>query len=99
MIAAPIYFATQNKKLTVFACLISGLAEPLRALIGYFLLKSLLSPETFGWVFGVIVGIMVFLALDELLPAAKRYVDGHEAVYGLVGGIAVMAIRLALFAV
>ncbi|MDO4895134.1 zinc transporter ZupT [Moraxella sp.] len=98
-IAAPIYFATQNKKLTVFACLISGLAEPLGALIGYFVLKSFLLPETFGWVFGIIAGIMVFLALDELLPAAKRYADGHETVYGLAGGMAVMAISLALFAV
>lgn len=79
--------------------MISGLAEPLGVLIGYFVLKSLLSPETFGWVFGVITGIMVFLALDELLLAAKRYADGHEAVYGLSGGMAVMAISLVLVAV
>lgn len=98
-IAAPIYFATQNKKLTVLACLISGLAEPLGAAIGFFVLKSFLSPETFGWVFGIIAGIMVFLALDELLPAAKRYADGHETVYGLAGGMAVMAASLALFSV
>ena len=96
-IAAPIYFATQNKRLTVLACLISGLAEPLGAVRGYFILKPFLSPEIFGWVFGIIAGAMVFLAMDELLPAAKRYSAGHETVYGLVGGMGVIAISLALF--
>ncbi|MNV55536.1 zinc transporter ZupT [compost metagenome] len=47
--------------------------------------------------FGLIAGIMVFLALDELLPAAKRYAKGHETVYGLVIGMATIAISLVLF--
>lgn len=96
-IAAPIYFATQDKKLTVFACFLSGLAEPLGAIIGYLLLKPFLSPAIFGGVFGVIAGIMVFLSMDELLPAAKRYAVGHETVYGLVVGMATLAISLIIF--
>ncbi|MCP1660977.1 zinc transporter ZupT [Neisseria perflava] len=96
-IAAPVYFATRNKKLTVLACLVSGLAEPLGAVLGYTLLKPFLSPAAFGSVFGFISGIMVFLALDELLPSAKRYSDGHETVYGLTSGMAVMALSLVLF--
>ena len=51
----------------------------------------------FGAVFGIIAGVMVFLALDELLPAAKRYAKGHETVYGLVTGMAALAISLVLF--
>ncbi|MFB6349048.1 zinc transporter ZupT [Moraxella sp. ZJ142] len=96
-IAAPIYFATQNKQLTVLACFISGLAEPLGAVMGYAILRPFLSPAIFGWVFGIIAGAMVFLAMDELLPAAKRYSDGHETVYGLIGGMAAISISLALF--
>ncbi|MDO5652326.1 MAG: zinc transporter ZupT [Moraxella sp.] len=96
-IAAPIYFATQNKGLTVFACLISGLAEPLGAILGYFILMPFMSDMVFGAVFGFIAGVMVFLALDELLPAAKRYSAGHETVYGLVGGMVMMAMSLVLF--
>lgn len=95
-IAAPIYYATKNKTLTIVACLLSGLAEPIGALVGYFLLKPFISPPVFGAVFGVIAGIMVFLALDELLPAAKRYSVGHETVYGLVAGMTVLAISLVL---
>lgn len=96
-IAAPVYFASKNKTLTVAACVVSGLAEPFGALLGYFFLQPFLSPTVFGCVFGMIAGVMVFLALDELLPAAKRYSDGHETVYGLTTGMSVMAISLVLF--
>ena len=96
-IAVPVYFATHNKGYAFGASLLSGLAEPVGALIGYLLLSRVLTPAVFGGVFGVIAGIMVFLALDELLPAAKRYAKGHETVYGLVGGMATLAISLVLF--
>jgi ZIP family zinc transporter len=56
-----------------------------------------MTPAVFGSVFGLIAGVMVFLSLDELLPAAKRYAKGHETVYGLVGGMAVLAVSLILF--
>jgi len=79
------------------ASLLSGLAEPVGAAIGYFALSGVLSHSTFGIVFGMIAGVMVFLALDELLPAAKRYAKGHETVYGLVSGMATLAISLVLF--
>jgi hypothetical protein len=68
------------------------LAEPVGAALGYWLLSGSLSHATFGWVFGLIAGVMVFLALDELLPAAKRYAKGHETVYGLVAGMGTLAI-------
>jgi ZIP family zinc transporter len=48
-------------------------------------------------VFGAIAGAMVFLALDELLPTAKRYAQGHETVYGMVIGMAAIAVSLMLF--
>lgn len=96
-IAAPVYFATRKKGFTVLMCLLSGLAEPLGALLGYVALRPFLSHTVFGIVFGLIAGVMVFLSLDELLPAAKRYAKGHETVYGLVSGMAVMALSLVLF--
>ncbi|WP_198344845.1 zinc transporter ZupT [Neisseria chenwenguii] len=96
-IAAPVYFATKSRRKTVLACLVSGLAEPLGAVLGYVFLKPFLSPAVFGTVFGLIAGVMVFLALDELLPAAKRYSDGHETVYGLTTGMGVIALSLVLF--
>ncbi len=96
-IAIPVYYATGDKKLTLFACSISALAEPVGALLGYLVLAPFLSPFVFGSVFGVIAGAMVFLAMDELLPTAKRYASGHDAVYGMVIGMACIALSLVLF--
>ena len=96
-IAVPVYFATNNKTYAFVACLLSGLAEPVGAIVGYVLLRPFLSDAVFGAVFGLIAGVMVFLALDELLPAAKRYAKGHETVYGLVTGMGALAISLVLF--
>ncbi|WP_058833531.1 zinc transporter ZupT [Luteimonas abyssi] len=96
-IAVPVYYATNNKGLAFGASLLSGLAEPVGAIIGYLLLAPVMSDAVFGGVFGLIAGVMVFLALDELLPAAKRYAKGHETVYGLVAGMSALALSLVLF--
>lgn len=50
-----------------------------------------------GILFGAVAGIMVFISLDELLPTAREYGQGHSSIYGLVGGMAVMALSLLLF--
>ena len=96
-IAVPVYYATGRKRYAFVASLLSGLAEPVGAAIGYVLLAAVLSEAVFGALFGIIAGVMVFLAIDELLPAAKRYARGHETVYGLVSGMGVLAISLVLF--
>lgn len=96
-IAIPVYYATGSRAKAVGATVISAVAEPAGALIGYLLLAPFLTPAVFGAVFGVIAGVMVFLAIDELMPEAKRYSKGHEAVYGMVMGMAAMALSLVLF--
>lgn len=96
-IAVPVYYATGSKKKAIGAAAISAIAEPAGAIIGYLLLAPFLSPSVFGAVFGVIAGVMVFLALDELMPEAKRYSVGHEAPYGMIIGMSAMALSLVLF--
>ncbi|MCB9983980.1 MAG: zinc transporter ZupT [Rhodospirillales bacterium] len=96
-IAIPVYYATGDKRLTLLACLLSAVAEPIGALLGYLVLAPFLTPYVFGSVFGVIAGAMVYLSLDELLPTAKRYSSGHDAVYGMVIGMASIALSLILF--
>lgn len=96
-IAIPVYYATGSRLKSLGAVTLSALAEPVGAAIAFSVLAPFLSPAVFGGVFGVIAGAMVFLALDELLPAAKRYAKGHETVYGMVSGMAVIALSLVLF--
>ena len=57
-----------------------------------------LSPTLFGVLFASVAGIMVFISLDELLPAAEKYGEHHLSIYGLIVGMGVMAISLLMFA-
>ena len=67
------------------------------ALLGYALLRPFFSDSAFGVTFGSVAGIMVFISLDELLPASREYGRGHLSLYGLIAGMAVMAVSLLLF--
>ncbi len=97
-VSVPIYYATSSKKKAFLHSFLSGLAEPLGALIGYLLLMPFLNPAVFGILFAAVAGIMVFISLDELLPAAREYGKHHWSIYGLIAGMAVMAVSLLLFA-
>ncbi len=96
-VSVPIYYATGNRRKSFWLSFFSGLAEPVGAIIGYLILAPFLNDNIFGILFGMIAGIMVFISLDELLPAAEKYGKHHHAIYGLVGGMAVMAFSLLLF--
>ena len=97
-VSAPIFYATKSRKKAFLLSFSSGLAEPVGALIGYFVLRSIFSETTFGVIFASVAGIMVYISLDELLPTAEEYGEHHLAIGGLISGMFVMAISLLLFA-
>ena len=95
-VSVPIYYATGDKRKAFRLSFLSGLSEPIGALIGYLILMPFMGPLTFGILFASVAGIMVFISLDELLPAAREYGEHHLSIYGMVGGMAVMAVSLLL---
>lgn len=97
-VSVPVFYATGDRKRAFWLSFLSGLAEPVGAIIGYLVLVPFLNDNIFGVIFGMIAGIMVFISLDELLPAAEEYGKHHHAIYGLVAGMAVMAFSLLLLA-
>ena len=102
-VSVPIYYATGSRmKAFVWSCL-SGLAEPIGAFCLWAVLaciyqNPLFTPPVFllGLISAAVAGIMVFISLDELLPASRTYGRGHDSLYGLVAGMAIMAISLIL---
>ncbi len=96
-VAVPIYYATQSKKKAFTLSFFSGLAEPMGALLGFFIFYRFLTDTMFGFMFAAVAGIMVFISLDELLPAASKYGEHHLSIYGLVAGMGVMALSLLMF--
>lgn len=96
-VSVPIYYSTGSRKKAFWYSFASGLSEPIGALIGFILLRELFNEVTFGILFGAVGGIMVYVSIDELIPTAKRYDLGHKAIYGMVIGMAVMALSVLLF--
>jgi ZIP family zinc transporter len=96
-VAIPIYCATGNRKRALLLSMLSGLAEPAGAIIGYLILLPILNDIVFGILFAAVAGIMVFISLDELLPTAREYGEHHLSIYGLIAGMIVMALSLIMF--
>ncbi|MBE0642426.1 MAG: zinc transporter ZupT [Bacteroidales bacterium] len=96
-VSVPIYYATGSKRRAFWNSFASGLAEPIGALIGYLILMPIMGPLVFGLLFAGVAGIMVFISLDELLPAAREYGEHHVSIYGMIAGMVVMALSLLLF--
>ncbi len=95
-VSIPVYYATGSRRKAFCFSFLSGLAEPLGALIGWLVLMPYLTDTLFGIIFAGVAGIMVFISIDELLPSAREYGEHHLSIYGLIGGMAVMGVSLIL---
>jgi len=97
-ISVPIFEATGSRAKAFWYAFWAGIAEPLGAVLGYFLFLQFFADinAVLGTVFAFVGGIMIYIALDELLPAAQEFGEHHLALSGLFAGMAVMALSLLL---
>jgi ZIP family zinc transporter len=95
-VSMPIYFATGSKKKAFLLSFLSGLSELAGAIIAFILIYFVfgISSAILGAMFAAVAGIMVFISIDELLPASKKYGAHHLSIYGLIAGMIVMAVSL-----
>ena len=100
-VSVPIFYATGDRKKAFVYSLLSGLAEPVGAGVAYVVLRVLVGgphgvipPQLMGILFGGVAGVMVYISLDELLPTSQAYGKGHDSLFGLIGGMLVMAVSL-----
>ncbi len=95
-VSVPIYFATGNKRKAFVYSFMSGISEPLGAIVGYLILMPFLTPALLAAVLAFVAGIMIYISLDELVPMAHHYGHGHLAISGVVAGMLIMAVSLLL---
>jgi ZIP family zinc transporter len=102
-VSVPIFYATGKRRKAFFYSVLSGLAEPVGAVIAYLAIRLFLGgesgvipPQVMGVLFGGVAGIMVYISLDELLPTSRAYGKGHDSLYGLIAGMLLMALSLLL---
>lgn len=95
-VSIPIYYATGNKNKAFVYSFLSGIAEPVGALVGFLFLAPFLTEAVLAGTLAFIAGIMIYISLDELVPMAHRYGHGHLAITGVIAGMLIMAISLLL---
>lgn len=95
-VALPIYHASGKKRLAVWYSFLSGISEPIGAVLGMFILQKFLPVYSVGLLFAAVAGIMVYISFDTLLPLSKDYGDGHYSVFGIMSGIFVIWVSLLL---
>ncbi len=93
-VSVPVFYATGNRKKAFVYSFLSGIAEPIGAVVGFLLLLPFLSDIVLVSLMAFIAGIMVYISLDELLPMAHQYGHDHMVIIGLVLGMFVMALSL-----
>jgi ZIP family zinc transporter len=96
-VSVPLYYATGSRRKAFIYSFLSGMSEPVGAILGFFLLRQYFNDLTFGILFAAVAGIMVFISIDELLPTSRKYGKEHQEVYGFIAGMVVMALSLLLF--
>ncbi len=93
-VAVPVRRATGSRSKAFWLATMTGLAEPAGAVLGYLLLAPLLTGPSMGAILAGVGGVMVFVSLDELLPAAEETGEHHTVIYSLIAGMAIMAVTL-----
>ena len=93
-VSVPIFYATGSRRRAFIYSFLSGVAEPVGALIGYALLMPFLTPAVLSTTLAVVAGIMVYISFDEILPMAHRYGRSHLVILGVIVGMGIMALSL-----
>ena len=93
-VSVPIYAATGSRRKAFLWSFLAGLAEPAGAVVAALLLLPILSDEVLGLMLSAVAGVMVFISLDELLPASRSFGEAHLSIIGVLMGMAVMVLSL-----
>lgn len=96
-ISVPIFYATGSRGRGLLYSFVSGVAEPLGALMAFLILKRFINDVTISIVLVLVAGIMITLAIEEMLPEANKYNKKTQNVFGLILGLILVIINLLLF--
>ena len=89
-IAIPLYYSTNNKILAIKYTMISGLAEPLGAIISFLLFRNIINSINISIILIIVSGIMIFLSINKILHEALKYNEYEYIKYGIIIGILII---------
>lgn len=95
-VSAPVFKATGNRSKAFLWSFLSGVVEPIGAVLTAFLLLPFLNAQILGYLLAGIAGLMVFISIDELIPVSKSYGYSHLPIVSFIGGLIIMIASLFL---
>ena len=95
-VALPMYHVTGKKRYAMLYAALSGISEPIGAIVGMFIFGLFLPQVLVGALMAAVAGIMIYISFDTLLPLAKEYGDWHQSIVGIISGILVIWVSLIL---
>src|SRR4030066_2419180 len=95
-VSATIYKETGSRKTVFVWSFLSGVVEPIGALLTAQVLLPFLNPQALGYLLSGIAGLMVFISIDELLPVSKSYGYLHLPIVSFIAGMIVIILSLVL---
>jgi ZIP family zinc transporter len=93
-VSAPVYVATGSRRKAFLWSFLSGVSEPLGAVVAALILLPILDDAVLGFVLSVVAGVMIFIATDELMPVSQLFGHEHLSIVGIVAGMMVTALSL-----
>lgn len=96
-VALPIYHSTGKKRLAIWYTFLSGISEPVGAILALIALHYFLPQAAIGFLFASVAGIMVYISFDTILPLSREYGDGHYSIFGILSGVFFIWASLLLF--
>ncbi len=93
-VALPVYFSTGSKTKALYYTFLSSVSEPIGALMAFLVLRPFINNVTLGIIFGLISGIMLYIAIEELLPSSRDYGYPRLALWAAFAGICLMPLTL-----
>ena len=95
-VSVPVYACTGSKKRAFMWSFLSGISEPIGAILTWLILAPFINDYIMNAMLAVVAGLMVYISLDELLPISRSLAKEHFSIFGIISGIFVMAVSLAI---
>ncbi|MDE6195818.1 MAG: zinc transporter ZupT [Erysipelotrichaceae bacterium] len=95
-VALPVFIATKSKRKAIWYTFLSGVSEPIGALLAFTLLRPFLNDVLLATVFGIVGGIMIYISLEELYPSSREYGYTKMALLALFLGICFIPLTAAI---
>ena len=84
--SVPIYYATKNKRKAIKATILSGISEPIGAILSYIFLKKYINDILISQILIVVGCLMITLSIEYIFPRVKEYKEYKFIIYGIVIG-------------